>query len=57
MAFFNHLEIGFTCLEKHLNLPSIPIIANDFLFREIWFCADKGDQVLLVLLIADTNNL
>ena len=56
MAFFYQSEICFTCLEKHLDLPPLPIIANDFLFREIRICADKGDPVLLVLLITDTNN-
>ena len=57
MAFRNQLKIGLAGLEKYLDLPSFSINADDFLFGEIRICADKGNPILLVFLVTDTDNL
>lgn len=57
VAFADQLKIAFAGLEKDLYPPPFSINTDDLLFRESRICADKGDPVLLVLLVAHTYNL
>ena len=57
VAFCNQLQVGLTGLEKHLDLPAFPINPNDLFFGKIRVCTDKSNPVLLILLVADTDNL
>ena len=57
VAFADQLKITFAGLEKELYLPSFSINTDNLLFRESRICADKGNPVLLVLLVAHTYDL
>ena len=57
VAFCDELKIRLTGLEKHLDLPSFSIDPDDLFFRNVLVCADKGDPVLPVFLVADTDDL
>jgi hypothetical protein len=57
VAFADQLKITFAGLEKDLYLPSFSINTDNLLFRESRICADKGNPVLLVLLVSHTYNL
>ena len=57
MAFRHQLKIGFAGLEKDLDLPAFSINPDDFFFGKIRIGTDKGDPVLFILLVADTDNL
>ena len=57
MTFADQLKIGLAGLEKDLYLPPFPIDTDNLFFRERRVCADKGNPVLLVLLVAYTYDL
>ena len=51
MTFRNQLEIGLTGLEEHLDLPALSVDADDLFFGKVRLRADKGNPVLLILML------
>lgn len=50
----NQIQVGFAGLEEYFNLPSFSIDSNDLFFGKIRVCADKGNPILLIPIVADT---
>lgn len=57
MVFRNQLKKGFAGLEKDLDLPAFSINPDDLFFGKTRIGIDKGDPVLFILLVADTDDL
>ena len=57
MAFRQQLKIRFAGLEEDLDLPAFSINPDNLFFGKIRICTDKGNPVLFILLVTDTDDL
>ena len=57
MALRDQLKICLTSFEEHFDLPAFSVNPDDLFFGKIRIRADEGYPILLVFLIAYTDDL
>ena len=56
MVFFAEQQAALAGLEKHLNIPTVPIDTDNVVFAQRYICANYGNPVLAVVPVANTDN-
>ena len=56
VGFLEELQELLTGLEKHLNIPAIAVVTDNFFLGKAHICSNDGDPILLVGAITHADN-